>query len=567
MPKELTQAPKTPGKQKPSKCRRGDESNSFSCFYSSGCFPFLESERYKKNYRSWVLLSLALIISCLSSGVFYGWPTLRLRLLLEASKNAGSALKTTTPVFTEKELGLMYTLGSWSTQGGRFFMGLARDRFGTRIVACSSLVGVVAGMFGIGLVFGGETGDPSAVLLTASLVAIGLGSGSLLCVQPVACLFPNQIGVITSILQGTYQISGLVFLVLTARTETNLRVSFCAFGACILVLVVLSAILLPVGDSFLLPEEGFLDEEELPYIKDDEERGCCLENRHSPQQEHEEVHGNDSRVLKHRIIESNYTYDGATENDRGVEPAESDAGVEQESSSASKSESCSSGMEMTSAETENTRTISMLKRNSIDDPPPSAWQLIKNPEYVLLCTWFSIGHVPSIYYIGIIGYQLQELGDNAGFYSDLYLYCYAGTAITAPIAGYIADKYGLGVAQGLFTGLLALPFFLLALKDSFGIGIQVIGFVAFGIGVMGFYGLYFTNCGKRFEYSNYGTLSGFGLLVSALTGLLQFPLITWTINGHSALVNALMGFALVLQAPYFVWLHKREQSSSSALSL
>jgi hypothetical protein len=179
-----------------------------------------------------------------------------------------------------------------------------------------------------------------------------------------------------------------------------------------LVLVVLSAILLPVVDSFLQPEEGFINEEELPYIKDDEEHGCCLENGHSPQHENEEAHGNEIRVVKHRRKQSNHRYDGATENDRGVEPAESDAGVEQESSSAS--ESCSSGMEMTSAETETTRTISMYKRSSINDPPPSAWQLIKTPEYVLLCTWFSIGNVPSLYCIGIISYQLQELGDNSG---------------------------------------------------------------------------------------------------------------------------------------------------------
>jgi len=203
---------------------------------------------------------------------------------------------------------------------------------------------------------------------------------------------------------------------------------------------------------------------------------------------------------------------------------------------------------------------------SDNDSPPGAWQQIKTPEYVLLCLWFSIGIIPMQYYVGIIGYQLEGLGDDTGLYTDLFSYIFAGAAITAPLAGYIADKHGLGTAQGLATLLLAVPFWLLTFKESFGLGTQVVGLLAYGLGRMGFFGLYFTNCGKRFGYSNFGTLAGLGLLTSALLSLLQYPLIALTVRGYSKPVNLLLGVVLLLQAPYFIWLHKRERVSGSALS-
>jgi len=70
---------------------------------------------------------------------------------------------------------------------------------------------------------------------------------------------------------------------------------------------------------------------------------------------------------------------------------------------------------------------------------PTALQQMKTPEYLLLCTWFSIVVIPMQYYVGTIGFQLETLGDDTGLYTDIFAYCFAGAAVFAPLAGWIAD--------------------------------------------------------------------------------------------------------------------------------
>ena len=97
--------------------------------------------------------------------------------------------------------------------------------------------------------------DPSnAIALAVSLFALGLGSGVQLCVQPVAGLFPNNAGSVLSSLSGAFQISGLVFLAL-CNPSNNRLASFLGFAACLLVLTVMAAFLLPEGKSFLVQQE------------------------------------------------------------------------------------------------------------------------------------------------------------------------------------------------------------------------------------------------------------------------------------------------------------------------
>jgi hypothetical protein len=67
---------------------------------------------YFERNRSWILLLLSLLIVSLSAGLVYGWPHLRRQL-----QDDGSTL-------TEKQFGFIFTIGSWSTQGGRFFIGI-----------------------------------------------------------------------------------------------------------------------------------------------------------------------------------------------------------------------------------------------------------------------------------------------------------------------------------------------------------------------------------------------------------------------------------------------------------
>lgn len=134
---------------------------------STGCWCFVVFERY----RSWILYSLSFVIVSLAAGIVYGWPALRHQLLVDEN---GSTL-------SEEQCGLIYTIGAWSTQGGRFFAGIARDKYGTKYITCVALCSVMLGLIGVGL------SDPNdLVVLCLSFFFIGLGSAAQLCVQPVS---------------------------------------------------------------------------------------------------------------------------------------------------------------------------------------------------------------------------------------------------------------------------------------------------------------------------------------------------------------------------------------------
>jgi MFS transporter, LAT3 family, solute carrier family 43, member 3 len=62
---------------------------------------------------------------------------------------------------------------------------------------------------------------------------------------------------------------------------------------------------------------------------------------------------------------------------------------------------------------------------------------------------------------GSIGYQLEQKGDDNGFYANLFSIVYAALAVVAPAGGFLSHRYGLGVTQGGSTILVAMSFFIL----------------------------------------------------------------------------------------------------------
>ena len=588
---------------------KNDDGNASATSFCSKncCFPFLESKIYQTKYRRWVLVVLAFVVVSLAPGLIYGWPALRSRLILEqqereATTNITNSTNTsnTDSTPTEEQLALMYTVGAWSTQGSRFFLGLLRDRFGTSSIACTSLLGLMAGLLGVG-VLASNPGNHIAGL-SVSLFFIGLGSGAQLCVQPVAGLFPNHMGIVLAGLSGAFQVSGLVFLILTSNNGSNILLPFGIFAASIFLLMLVSAILLPTGTAFVL--EPPKETESVVAVNDIEEEVAAKSNNDDVVDESKEAEQQSSiekdistrstsslnasmksnrssnapidmsgllKTSDSKISDSIVqAQDQITTNDKEVDKwdqmplnkkeVDTEATIEKCISSPPSENDDDPTTEVTTAVIKNALT---LQTSELQTPPPTAWQQIKTAEYLLLVGWFCVGIVPMQYYVGILGYQFEELGDTNQKYQDLFSYIFAGAAVTAPLAGYIADQHGLGVTQGLVTFILAIPFGLLAAGNYLPLSVQVVGLVGYGIGRMGIFGLYFSNIGKRFGYTNYGTLAGLGLIVTAIVSLLQYPLIAWSVKGHSTLVNILLVVALLVQAPYFVWLQRREKQTSS----
>uniref|UniRef100_A0A7S2UQL5 Major facilitator superfamily (MFS) profile domain-containing protein n=1 Tax=Attheya septentrionalis TaxID=420275 RepID=A0A7S2UQL5_9STRA len=403
--------------------------------------------------RRWGLFGFSFITISLTAGLVYGWPALRRNVLLETD-------------MSERTLGGIFTAGAWSTQGGRFLFGVGRDRFGTRSTTGIALGSVMLGSIGVALC------DGNSIVLGISIFAMGLGSGAQLCLQPVAGLFPTRSGTVLASLSGAFQISGLVFLVLTSISDDR-RYTFGAFSLLIFVLGIAACFILPRGSSFL-PEGK------------------------------------------------------ASSNDDDAESLESFA----EDGS----------------------------HPSVPAPFVTALDQMKSLEYVTLIAWFSVCVLPLQFYVGSIGFQLENRGDDDGFYTSLFSIIYAGAAILAPVGGNLSDRFGLGVTQGMATLLTAVSFLLLGF-NSISLQVHVVGLVCYSVGRLFIFGMYFSNIGKRFEYANFGTLAGLGLLISAVVSLLQYPLIAVAADSHDQTVDWACAGALVLILPYCAWLSRQERQS------
>ena len=358
--------------------------------------------------------------------------------------------------------------------------------------------------------------------------------------------------------------------------------TFLIFTGIILVVTIIAAILLPMGGSFVVQQDSSNQEQEQEEEDTTNGGGNHDDNEGTEIDLHDIVFttANNYEEVGRSLVntKTEKRNEGNTEE---ILIRDEPAGRDVASVDRNKQEEQNTTNTQVDKNTKNRTEIIAMEAilippydDSIEDNnnerPPTAFEQMKTKEYILLCTWFSITIIPLQYYVAIIGYVLEEMGNAAegGLYTDVFAYTYAGAAILSPIAGYIADQYGLGIAQGVSTLLVAVSLFVLGASESISLNGQTLGMVLYGIGRMGIFGVFFVNCGKRFGYTNYGTLAGLGLLTSAFSSLLQYPLIAWTtsVRGNGALVQNSLGAILIVQAPYFVWLYRRERCYDSAIS-
>jgi len=479
-----------------------------------------------------ILFAFSFVTVSLASGLVYGWPSLRRNLV----NNNGS--------LNENDLGLAFTMGAWSTQGGRFFFGIARDRFlGTRGTACLSLLLAAAGCLGIAFFDVNSSGKRTTATvwgLCATMFLVGLGSGSQLCVQPVAGMFrKDRQGLILNSLSGAFQIAGLVFPILTGISN-DLRKSFGGFAFILLVLTVLAATILPryqfinIGDDDDGDDDDGDDDGDVDDIFDDDNNAVNgkddnyqeAENRREIIQVYDDGSGIDVKLYQ---------------SDRSL-PFKSDDSKER-------------------CEHNQNTTV----QNCVNGSPGevTARSLLLSFEYILLVIWSSFIIMPLQYYVATIGFQLERKGDDNGKYTRLFSIIYASCAVLSPILGKITDILGLGFSQGFATTLCAACMFCLG-SDDIDLNGQVVGFVLYGIGRMMILGSMFTNIGKRFGYTYYGTLVGVVLIIHAIVSLLQYPLIAFANQeGNEKIANDGCGVLILFMLPYCFWLALREKRENN----
>lgn len=200
-------------------------------------------------------LVYALAAVTLVSGVVYGWPSLRLMLVREgvlADRCDAEATAHGSGVCGAQDLalGVAFTVGAWTVQGGRFLGGVLRDATGTRVAAAASAAAAAVGALALAL-----AGPSDAVAVAVGFGLVGMGSSLQLAVQPVAKLFPYNRSLVTGLLSVAFQASGGVLLLLGAiadgRESAHYRRALLGAYASVAAAVALVAVvLLPAGIDF-----------------------------------------------------------------------------------------------------------------------------------------------------------------------------------------------------------------------------------------------------------------------------------------------------------------------------
>lgn len=147
------------------------------------------------------LVVMAIVTISLTGGVIYGWPSMRRILRRDMLLLDPSCSSDLTIVCDEQErsFGLIFTMGAWCNQGGRFFIGILLDRFGPKRTTATC-----AACYGLGCLLFGLFTSLAPLVIGMSLIGLG-GAGTQLAVQSVSSLFPRNKSLVMASLSGAFQ--------------------------------------------------------------------------------------------------------------------------------------------------------------------------------------------------------------------------------------------------------------------------------------------------------------------------------------------------------------------------
>ena len=451
----------------------------------------------------YIFLLFSIVSIFMSSGLIYGWPSLRYDLKSSLSN---------------QQLDYMFTVGSLSSYALRFLFGLMRDRKGTRVTTCCALTCTVIGCIGFATF-------PSDNLhgLSASMFFLCCGSSVQLCLQPIVTLFPSRYhGFILSVMSGSFQMSGLVTSLLVTGNERSLTYGiYSVFLVCLVVIA-----------SRILPDKNIqFDNDTLEY------QSCVIpppiDTSNGSSQNQQSMQSN-SKLEKKNFQDEYFDNSEQTKSNEICVTGRKD-------------EAITGNMNV-----DDSTTVIKYPKNDFQN-------ILRSMEYVLLTTWFSVQVIPSQYYIGTIGYQLEQRGINEdGQFSNMFPYVMALAALTSPIIGIIADNYG--IVQTHICSTIFPSMSLLILSSSSN-SWHVLGIFIFAVGRIMVFSTFFIHIGTMYQYAHYGTLVGTGFMISGMFSLLQYPLLSKASTGHEILVNCTLAFAVLFQGlSYCFWLHEREKN-------
>jgi MFS family permease len=414
---------------------------------------------YGQRHR-WLFLAAAIFFISTQGGVVYGWPSMRAimrrnDILLPRSCNATPPVATGAPQFNSTELcieqeldfGLIYTVGAWANQGGRFGVGVFLDLAGPRLTLTLCALLFAAGC----AIFGSSFSSVGGLACGFLLIGVG-GAGIQLSIQSVSALFPRNRSTAMASLSGAFQFaSGFYLLFDVLNREANLALGGLMVFHCCLALAV-----------------------------------CCLAFAMLPDQPFGTATSRTSRA-KRGVARAGGGEGGAAKESGGA--GEGDAALP-------------------------------LKSRPFRSQAMST-------EFLSLVTFFSIGMLQAQFTVATIGLQLERKGDATGVVTRTFSSCLACSFLYTPFHGVLIDRAGFGLALATTNTILAAAISFLLIPT---LAAAYVTSVLYAMGRVSLWATYFSYVAAVFGFSHFGKLVGGGLLLGACVSLLQYPLISLTLQ-------------------------------------
>jgi len=148
-------------------------------------------------------------------------------------------------------------------------------------------------------------------------------------------------------------------------------------------------------------------------------------------------------------------------------------------------------------------------------------------EYLLMVFYFSLAVLQAQFLVGTVGTQFELMGDGSDTMTRIFSLCFSLSWTTTPFIGHIIDRLGVPTALALMnTLLLCCPMLLMSKL----LALQPVLSVIYALARVSIGSVYFSFMGSVFGFANFGKLAGFGLLVASCLSLLQYVLLTVTLE-------------------------------------
>merc|ERR1712232_981163 len=139
----------------------------------------------------------------------------------------------------------------------------------------------------------------------------------------------------------------------------------------------------------------------------------------------------------------------------------------------------------------------------------------------------SLNVLLSQFTIGTIGTQIEAQGDFSGDVPRLFNLCFACSWVVCPFIGALIDKVGFPKVMSLVNALLICVCSCPATKLR---PLHYVACVLYAMGRVSLWATFFSFMGGVFGFGNYGKLAGGGLFLSSCVSLLQYVLLSMTIE-------------------------------------